>query len=1339
MKILLLISSLLFLASCSHKAGVTSSKIKIISGNLQALLSTKANNGLLLFGKSSDGKTFTKAITTESVDLVFPNGIWNFYAISWELMTASAFPNFQGKTYCGKLVGQNLAGADVSLSINLTNTNCADADFSAYTFSASSTIATTGASESLVNFPSPYFFTCKDLGPVKTSSGAITSCDQVATANFNKGYLTSYKIVAYEYKNFGLGDSTGPSKVFESSCVRSSFSSSSGGIQNDGLNDPSYLTTLKIPVNSNNGLAIAIEAYYSNNACNPESGFDVFPIAGNNRSLGFSPAAGKYNLFMQTTEADVCSGPRLAPDKFAAGYGEVGSPYAICTKEQFNRIGTGANFGSLANNSFQLLSDLNFNFGPFVPIGDSLSATASTLTAFTGNFDGRGKRLENIKLPCDQFTNYSSTNFSMGIFRKTHGSKIGNFTVNKIVGDCKDKKVTNVGAIVGEAYNTSLNNINIFGFLAADKVVGGAVGLYSLDASAIALNAQINDINAELSIEGVQRIGGLVGVYNAQSSAVAGKIFRSSVKGELHSNLENGNSYLGACSIVNNSISNSVALGAFCQIQNTTNTAMSVNGFTVAANSSIYAYSNGISWFNAGSNSSIPFDSFIGGLIGEVNGSPTNSVFIDQVALYLSSGLEGSRYIGGFFGIGKYVNLSNTSISGVLKSNTETDGVAIGRGFVNMGGIAGLLTNAYVSNGLIALYYAPRLSFNNTTANIPGTIYGVTGGGSTTASTIVLQPSTSLGALGFISPANNGGNFATDLNVRTNYNTTWNMINKYGTGSPSANLAGVSGDEYINLADGSCSVYAASVGWSGPSACSKIWVMPDENFDSPRLAWEVAAQSKVPYLKRECSGLYAIQSGDGSATNPKSICSIGQFQEMVSGNYYTLKKSLIGDGADRSTPLKATPGVYHLEGNRYSISNLNFIFSNSLSGNYGMFSELQAGSSVSNLNFSFIGIHPPASSNIVGNTAMGILAGVNNGVLSNIRFENSRMDLDAPYWSAQYTARFGALVGFNDSFGVLQNIQSNIALKMLRPYPNFSSYLIAGGLVGTNYGKINEVRVNGELARMLGEMRDPNPSVADLNLWYSCANHPGVYVSNSTANAGAFNGDYFCYPGAAGSSYPGFTSSGGWNAISRLSANETWGGVVGVNRGWLSEIQYEGSMTIRDFSDNTAGVVAPFIGRNIVDSSMTNSGVISDIKYNGRFDSNKSPISLFMPTEGTYNRLVLTPQDLQGVIASANFIPTGATHSICASYNTSFLTTQCLDRSKISAEYTNMGLTFKDTSTVISGLDNMTDWNLSTGFLPDMTKTWKLHGQLSSGVFISNDLPDLMKGDGDFSDIGKGF
>jgi len=60
----------LLLSSCAQKHGMTTSKIKIVSGNLQVLLDSKLNNELVLFGKSTDGKSFTKSITSDTVDLI---------------------------------------------------------------------------------------------------------------------------------------------------------------------------------------------------------------------------------------------------------------------------------------------------------------------------------------------------------------------------------------------------------------------------------------------------------------------------------------------------------------------------------------------------------------------------------------------------------------------------------------------------------------------------------------------------------------------------------------------------------------------------------------------------------------------------------------------------------------------------------------------------------------------------------------------------------------------------------------------------------------------------------------------------------------------------------------------------------------------------------------------------------------------------------------------------------------------------------------------------------------------------------------------------------------------
>jgi Domain of unknown function (DUF5122) beta-propeller len=79
-------------------------------------------------GHALDGGSFVRAISDGKSSIVkldannsasFPNGIWEFQAVSFEGPTP-----FAGRKYCGRAAGVNLGGADKDVELNITEANC---------------------------------------------------------------------------------------------------------------------------------------------------------------------------------------------------------------------------------------------------------------------------------------------------------------------------------------------------------------------------------------------------------------------------------------------------------------------------------------------------------------------------------------------------------------------------------------------------------------------------------------------------------------------------------------------------------------------------------------------------------------------------------------------------------------------------------------------------------------------------------------------------------------------------------------------------------------------------------------------------------------------------------------------------------------------------------------------------------------------------------------------------------------------------------------------------------------------------------------------------------------
>lgn len=116
--------SLFFLWGCSKKAE-TPTRLKVTLAGLGTMPAGVGDGGALLFGRSNDGKSFGKKIANSEEVLDIPNGQWTFFAVFWDA-TGSAM---SGTVYCARSVA-TLVGSDVTINLNVSNSFCADPDFS---------------------------------------------------------------------------------------------------------------------------------------------------------------------------------------------------------------------------------------------------------------------------------------------------------------------------------------------------------------------------------------------------------------------------------------------------------------------------------------------------------------------------------------------------------------------------------------------------------------------------------------------------------------------------------------------------------------------------------------------------------------------------------------------------------------------------------------------------------------------------------------------------------------------------------------------------------------------------------------------------------------------------------------------------------------------------------------------------------------------------------------------------------------------------------------------------------------------------------------------------------
>jgi hypothetical protein len=487
-----LIIPILFLSliySCSRQ-GSTTSKIKISgAGIFSGSFGTTASNGMILYGKSSDGKNFTKILDADTTDLEFPNGVWSFFAIAWDNTGAGALNNFNGTKKCGSSEGVALNGADTTINISLTTAGCSN-----------------------FSFYSPRITTCRNNSLVNADS--VSLCSQ---GNQNKGYGSWMRIAIPEMKNFSAGNLTVSGNALRSYCIQVSNTTSDGGEPSSEITN---LAALSIPKD----VMTTAEVFYSETQCDGTYGVDTL-IVGGPKAIFYDNASIR-RLYVETNENDVCKNERQATP-LAAGRGSVYHPYIICNKNQWNYLAS--SFTTFSANNFELASNIDFGMGPMMMIGPQVG----TSTSFTGTFNGNKHIVSNAQMVCP-----TSTSSDAGVFRNVNAAKIFDITFNGIVSFCA---LANSGGVAGYFTNSILSNVKFFGAINGASNVGGLVGNAIVNASTVYPNFIYNS-HFIGDVNGVSQVGGIVGMATT-SGTLAALIKQVSVKGKIDANNSGGGYY----------------------------------------------------------------------------------------------------------------------------------------------------------------------------------------------------------------------------------------------------------------------------------------------------------------------------------------------------------------------------------------------------------------------------------------------------------------------------------------------------------------------------------------------------------------------------------------------------------------------------------------------------------------------------------------------------------------------------------------------------------------------------------------------------------------------------
>lgn len=995
----------LVFAACSKSPGKTNSKVKIVSGNFAAFLTSKANNGLFFYGKSADGKFFSKRVDTDTVDLIFPNGTWNFYAISYESMNmpvAGGLPNFTGKTYCGKK-SVELSGVDTNIQIDLSNAGCNDSAFS------TNTVLEAG----IYKLPKAEVMNCRTLNFI----GGITACDNITAAKFNKGLASSYRIIALETKNFG--DTATPVKIAQSNCILSSYSNEAA----ISSNSSTVFSDFHIPT-SPNGIALAIEVFYSNgsgelatNGCDGSRGVDVVALTEGPRmkfGIDVSTIPITAQFFVKTDSTDVCRDVRLNSSTFAAGSGHFGNPFAICSKAQLSLFRS--NYSTYQNSSFELLTDIDYSMATIAPIGPALQDAGGSAGTSDGygfgtmnavRFNGNGHKISNFIIGC-KTTGGTGVNHDIGFFRKISNGEIKNLTINNGLVICEEGD--HIGILAGQvsaASQLKIENVRVHGHSEGRSYVGGIFGQWS------GQGGDFTDVHVKGEYVGKEFVGGIVGGFDVTT---ASSLVRSSFFGSI-----NADKGAGAVSVTK--------AGGFFGFVNSPLNYLIIDRSLVKAKR-------------------IEASTVVGSFIGESNNVKIFDSYAEAV-LVASGNTDGTATfakIGGAVGRASNTTLTKVFVTNIFKKTNKASND------YTVGGLIGSGSNSQC----VQSYYTGEQDVNNYTTC--GSLVSLTNS----------RKKSFYSDLGFILPVKlanwdavkNSPNISSEcsaVDVGKFFEVSnFNASSAFGQVLP-GDIILCNGTNYTAIA---LTAIADTF-----SSAPYTWIMPEDTNEIPRLSWEQKVERELPHLKRECQGHYATQFGSGTASDPFWICSYAQFNAMAENVYYVLKKDIVADTAH--TPLP--PGKYLLNGNGYSLKNFIVNLPshyNSGTAYYGIFSRLSPGSVLKDFDvLSSAIISPTSTSGSSGNSSVyiGTLVGFNNGGM----IQNVKLDLITSILNVTPSTNdlffVGGAVGHNA--GTMTRMDVRAQLDIFGGIFNTAQSLNAGGVVGLNSASIEGLRSRANISR----------------------------------------------------------------------------------------------------------------------------------------------------------------------------------------------------------------------------------------------------------------------------------
>jgi hypothetical protein len=993
------------LVGCSNQKK-SSAKLKINLGNLLNMPAGIGDGGAILFGQSSAGEIFGKAITASELDLTLNNGQWKFWAFFWDNANVASLLN--GNVLCGKTTA-NLNGGNASLSISVTNAACNDPEISSiptYNLIVPGTSGTTAnTATTLVKFPQIMMEDCDNL--TKNVGGTC--------GILNQGGVMSYKLIFQEYEQTGAGPISFSGNQISTACQSMSYSDPIGGFR--------AAHNINFPAGSPNAIfAIKARYYFGSTTCDDTDKKGNYEIVfDHGLSASSNPSTDQVLSSTQTCSA-------VNSTYFPSSFSTYENQAILLCRNEFSFNNSGMCNSAALNSSFRPSIQNNFlnmngvnSAGVQVPKCNTQSASGISIikhlievpsNVYCPKYKGQSTIIGNHPFAAGEGSDYRPYK----ICTEWQLNQISEFGAN----------TTNLTKYYALMNDLDMNNIERGMYTAPycnNKTTPNFEFKNHNNFNPIGLFPSLGTVDCDtvLSPAGITA-NQFSGGFNGNGHKISN--IRSTIKGMYYNGFIRYYSSSGTggfvrdLTLVNPEFEGKTLVGAF----------FGFNSFTTALIENLNVFKGKIS-----ASSSTNSGKFVGAIAGNLAKASGSGVVRNIAAERVS--VSGDDFVGGLIGyLAAQTKVDQAHFKGQITTN-NSGGLYVG-GLI--GQTAGSVNTSY-SEGLI----------QSSAQNIGG-LFGFSYGGSATDvySTMYILPTSTL--------ANNylGGLVGSQTNGTITNAVFDGAISQKNGALGIANDFGIQSNVVCSnvFVNDSSDFSTANCTGTSVKTNSALRSLNSTNFSSPVL-WQFQT-NEIPRLSnenRECilnilngdTVVNQVNAGRGSAVNPVVICNSNQLiglNNRPTSEYYRMAQDINLINL-KSFDLMIPQFNGNFNGDFNSFFGMQAInLNDSALHNYGLF-RTNSGT-ISNLKFYGNYFQVTDTSDI----GTGIVAGINTGSLLNIELLDNMI---------VGKTNDGGLTGKNTTTGIINSIF--IDSQRVGGEQNF------GGITGQNDGVVTKVSVKADI------------------------------------------------------------------------------------------------------------------------------------------------------------------------------------------------------------------------------------------------------------------------------------